>query len=47
MEYIEAFKQLFIEFKKPYDSVRKEALYNIFNEFGLHENGKANTNMLD
>jgi hypothetical protein len=27
--------QLFIDFEKPYDSVRKEVLYNIFIEFGL------------
>jgi hypothetical protein len=27
--------QLFIDFKKAYDSVRKEALYNILNEFGI------------
>jgi hypothetical protein len=27
--------QLFIDFKKPYDSVRKEDLYNILTEFGI------------
>jgi hypothetical protein len=27
--------QLFIDFKKAYDSVRKEVLYNIFIEFGV------------
>jgi hypothetical protein len=27
--------QLFIDFKKAYDSVRREALYNIFIEFGI------------
>ena len=27
---------LFIDFKKAYDSVRREILYNIFNEFGIH-----------
>jgi sorting nexin-29 len=27
--------QLFIDFKKAYDSVRKEAMYNILNEFGI------------
>jgi hypothetical protein len=26
--------QLFIDFKKAYDSVRREVLYNIFIEFG-------------
>jgi hypothetical protein len=27
--------QLFIDFKKAYDSVRREALYNILIEFGI------------
>ena len=27
--------QLFIDFKKAYDSVRREGLYNIFIEFGI------------
>jgi len=27
--------QLFIDFKKAYDSSRKEVLYNILNEFGI------------
>jgi hypothetical protein len=27
--------QLFIDFKKAYDSVRREILYNILNEFGI------------
>jgi hypothetical protein len=27
--------ELFIDFKKTYDSVRREALYNIFIEFGI------------
>jgi len=31
----EAVHQLFIHFKKAYDSVRKEALYNILIEFGI------------
>jgi hypothetical protein len=31
----EAVHQLFIDFKKVYDSVRKEVLYNIFVEFGV------------
>ena len=26
----------FIDFKKAYDSVRKEVLYNILIEFGIH-----------
>jgi len=28
--------QLFIDFKKAYDSVRMEVLYNILIEFGVH-----------
>jgi hypothetical protein len=27
---------LFIDFKKAYDSVRREVLYNILIEFGIH-----------
>jgi len=34
-EYNEAVHQLFIDFKKVYDSVRREALYNILIEFGI------------
>ena len=34
-EYNEAVHQLFIDFKKPYDSVRKEVLYNFLIEFGI------------
>jgi hypothetical protein len=34
-EYIEAVHQLFIDFMKAYDSVRKEVLYNILIEFGI------------
>ena len=30
-----AVQQLFIDFKKAYDSVRREALYNILIEFGI------------
>jgi sorting nexin-29 len=34
-EHNEAVYQLFIDFKKAYDSVRREDLYNIFVEFGI------------
>jgi hypothetical protein len=34
-EYNGAVHQLFIDFKKAYDSVRREALYNILIEFGI------------
>jgi hypothetical protein len=34
-EYIETEHQLFIYFKKAYDSVRREILYNILIEFGV------------
>ena len=34
-EYNEAVHQLFIDFKKAYDSVRREVLYNIRMEFGV------------
>jgi hypothetical protein len=34
-EYNETVHQLFIDFKKAYDSVRKEVLYNILVEFGV------------
>src|SRR5215510_9373358 len=35
LEYSEAVYHLFIDFKKPYDSVRMEVLYNILIEFGI------------
>ena len=35
MEHNEAVQQLFIDFKKAYDSVRREALYNILIELGI------------
>ena len=34
-EYNEEIHQLFIDFKKAYDSVRREVLYNIVIEFGI------------
>ena len=34
-EYNEAVHQLFKDFKKAYDSVRREVLYNIHIEFGI------------
>ena len=34
-EYNEAVHQQFIDFKKAYDSVRREVLYNIIIEFGV------------
>jgi hypothetical protein len=34
-EYNEAVHQIFINFKKAYDSVRREVLYNILIEFGI------------
>jgi hypothetical protein len=36
-EYNEAVHQLFIELKKSYESVKREALYNIFIQFGVPE----------
>jgi hypothetical protein len=45
-EYNEAAHQLFIHFKKAYDSIRMEVLYNIVIEFGIPRKlGKANKNV--
>ena len=47
-EHSEAVHQLFIDFKKAYDSVRREALYNILIKFGIpQETGKANKNVFN
>jgi len=39
--------QLFIDFRKAYNSVRREVLYNIVTEFGIpiYETSKANKNV--
>jgi hypothetical protein len=34
-EYNKTVHQLFVDFKKAYDSVRRELLYNILTEFGI------------
>ena len=47
-EYNEAVHQLFIDFKKACDSVRREILYIILIEFGTNkETGKASKNVFD
>ena len=35
LEYSEKVNQLFIDLKKPYDSIRREVLYNILTGFGI------------
>jgi hypothetical protein len=35
LEYTKTVHQLFVDFKKAYDSVRREVLYNILIEFGV------------
>jgi len=37
--------QLFIDFMRAYDSVRREVLHNILTEYGIHEIGNANKNV--
>ena len=34
-EYNEALRKFFIDFKKAYDSIRREVFYNILIEFGI------------
>ena len=48
LEHNEAVRQLFIDFKKAYDSVWRETLYNYLIEFGNpQKTGKANKNVSD
>ena len=44
-EYNETVHQVFIDFKKAYDSVSGEVLYNILIEFGVSRKLKANKNV--
>ena len=44
-EHNEAVHQLFIDFKKAYDSFKREALYNISLSLVSPETGKANKNV--
>jgi hypothetical protein len=34
-EYTDTVHQIFVDFKKAYDSIRREVLYNILIEFGV------------
>jgi hypothetical protein len=45
-EYNGTVHQLFIDFKKAYDSVRREVLYNSLSELGIHsKTRRANSNL--
>jgi hypothetical protein len=44
-DYNEAVHQLFIDFKKTYDSVRRGVLYNSHWMWYPHETGKGNKNV--
>ena len=46
-EYNEAVHQLFIDFKKTSDSVRREVLHNVFWVCYPQKTGKANKNVSD
>ena len=46
-EYSEAVHQVFIDFKKAYDSIKREVLYKISLSLAPHEAGKANKNVSD
>jgi hypothetical protein len=47
-EWNEAVHQIFVDFKKAYDSFRREVLHNNLIEFGTPlETGKANENMCE
>jgi hypothetical protein len=40
-EYNETVHQLFVDFKKAYDSIRREVLYSILTVWGTHETAYA------
>jgi hypothetical protein len=44
-EYNEVVDQPFIDFKKSYDTFRRDVLCNIVIEFGSHETGKTDKNV--